>query len=226
MKILIPPSEGKSEDNRFTDLSIPNPTITKQVISEIKKANPDKLYDNNHEATHKLNLECLKKNTNYAIERYNGVVYKNLEYSTLKQNAQKYIDKHILIFSGLFGAISPKDKIPNYKLKIEKVTKLWKVQITNELEGEFIIDLLAGSQRKAIDTKKLDLFEIKFYHIKEGKKKNAGHFGKVIKGKFIRWLAENQIQASSKDELIKEIKKFNLDDYKWKSEEEAFVKII
>ena len=52
-----------------------------------------------------------------AILRYAGTAYKALQYRNLDTNSQKFIDESVLIFSNLFGVVSARDEIPDYKLK-------------------------------------------------------------------------------------------------------------
>lgn len=50
------------------------------------------------------------------IERYDGVAFDYLKYSTLKENEKSYIDKNVIIFSNLFGPV---------------LGKIWDYLITN-----------------------------------------------------------------------------------------------
>ena len=54
--------------------------------------------------------------------------------------------------------------------------------------------------------------------IKKGRKTAAGHFGKAVKGKFIRFLAQNNIKS------IDQFDKFEYDGFKWNGEQ--FIKEI
>lgn len=216
MKILIPPSEGKSDYADESKLKILFKDKTKEIIKKVEE-NKDKF----KQADYDLNINALKNKSTSTMNRYTGVVYKNIDYNSLLGESKLWFDQHILIFSGLFGFVSPLENIPNYKLKFELIgaAKFWHPILTKELENEFVVDLLAGSQRKAYDYKRHpNRIEVNFYHIKQGKKVNAGHFGKVIKGKFLRWLAENKIEAKNPEEFIKKIKKFNHDHYEWKND--------
>ena len=48
-------------------------------------------------------------------ERYTGVVYNHIDWRVLQKN-QQY--EYIIIFSGLFGLLTPDTLIPDYKLKM------------------------------------------------------------------------------------------------------------
>jgi cytoplasmic iron level regulating protein YaaA (DUF328/UPF0246 family) len=175
--ILIPPSEGKN-------LGGENPPITyskttKQIIQDFNL---------------KLDMNALP-----AIQRYKGVVYKGIDYPTLKN--KELFNKHVRIISGLFGMIEPEQNIPNYKLQMDKTHKYWDIDLS-EYE---VIDCLPKVHRKAV---KHNGIEINFFQIKNGKRVNAGHNGKLIKGRFVRWLIENNFP---------DFKEFP--DAKWNGEE-------
>ena len=61
-----------------------------------------------------------------------------------------------------------------------------------------------------------NVIPIEFKVEKQGKKTAAGHFGKAVKGKFIRYLAQNKITD------IKDFAGFEYEGFKWDGE--AFIK--
>ena len=66
------------------------------------------------ELFHRQNEDIFKSHCAPAIERYTGVVYEHLDWVSLSKNAKKYMEKHVLIFSGLFGMVKPNTLIPDY----------------------------------------------------------------------------------------------------------------
>ncbi|ACS78935.1 YaaA family protein [Maridesulfovibrio salexigens] len=210
--ILIPPSEGKAEGGHNTPLKAVS-GITADLIEAIKDADPKKLYGLKEKALEKAiatNKEVLNSETMPAIERYTGVVYDAIDYQTLKNKSD--FDKKVSIVSGLFGLVSPTDLIPNYRLKIDKLkaAKLWIDSNSEQLKDKFVIDLLPQAHRKAV--KYENGIEVEFVLKKAGKKMPAGHQGKHIKGRFVRWLIENNITDP------KQFKDFEEDGYKWTGE--------
>jgi len=159
MIILIPPSEGKKDGGSGKPITFDN--HTKEILKSVDIS--------------------LSKETMAAIERYTGVVYKGIDYPTLTN--KKRFDRDVRIISGLFGAVKPRQLIPNYKLKMSKTYKYWR----NHLHFDKVIDLLPQEHRKAVTHNGI---RIEFFKMKNGKKVSAGHMGKLIKGKFIRWLIE------------------------------------
>ena len=230
MLILIPPSEGKtkikSTNTIFGDTKFKFEREVNQVIRLLSLLNEEDLrsiYGTSQEKSeifHRQNQDIFKSHCAKAIERYTGVVYEYIDWESLNQNSKKYMEKHVRIFSGLFGLLSPNTLIPNYKLKMNVLSLQyhWNPVLTKELENEdLIFDLLPQVHRKAYTPSK-NVIKIDFSVINKGKKTAAGHFGKAVKGKFIRYLAKNNVCD------IKGFKGFEYDGFHW--DEDHFVKEI
>ena len=228
MKYLIPPSEGKSKviskDVLFADTNFKFEHHVNQVVrllSLIDDEDLSSVYGTSQEKAmilHRQNQDIFNSKCAYAIERYTGVVYEHLNWETLDKKAQDFLDNHVYIFSGLFGMLSPKTLIPDYKLKMNVLSLQyhWSPILTEELQKEdFIIDLLPQVHRKAYN-KGDNVVSIDFQVIKKGKKTAAGHFGKAVKGQFVRYIAQNQITSTDQFEG------FEYEGFKWDGN--AFVK--
>ena len=210
--ILIPPSEGKASGGEYKPVSAP-----KELLSRISESDSNKLYSGTQKSIDeavKINSEILISKTMPAIERYTGVVYDAINYSTLDTESKRYFNSHVRIISGLFGLVKPQQHIPNYKLKIDKlqVAKYWKESISDKLKNTFVIDLLPQTHKKAVSYE--NGIEVEFIITKNDKKKPAGHFGKKVKGTFVRWLVENQVVD------VKRMKEFSSEGFKFKKEKE------
>ena len=228
MKILIPPSEGKAkikpQEIIFSDTNFQFERNVKQVVRLLNLIDDEDLrsiYGTSQEKAelfHRQNEDIFKSRCAHAIERYTGVVYQHLDWHTLSNDAKDYMNKNILIFSGLFGMTSPLTLIPDYKLKMNVLSLQyhWAPVLTEALKNEDIIyDLLPQVYRKAYVPNK-NTFQIEFKVEGKGKTKAAGHYGKAVKGKFIRFLAVNQINNT------KDFKDFEYDGFKWNGD--CFVK--
>lgn len=206
MKILIPPSEGKTKGGNNKALG----KLTEDVFKRLSKIPIDermleKFYGvkrNNLDLAIDANENIKTSLTMSAIKRYTGVVYKGISYDTMTEKGQKFFENHVLITSGLFGLVKPLDLIPNYKYKMQKGKQL-------EI-NEFCIDLLPKLHHDAV--KYLNGIRIDFIIEKNGRRMPAGHKGKLIKGQFIRWLSENQINS------VKCFEKFEKDGFKFDGE--------
>jgi len=231
MKILIPPSEGKTKLKStgpiFSETNFRFEREVGQIVRLLELIDNEDLksiYGTSQEKSelfHRQNEDIFKSKCAPAIERYTGVVYEHLKWETLKDTAKEYMEKHVLIFSGLFGMTTPLTMIPNYKLKMNVLSLQyhWNHTLTKILDEEKIIfDLLPQVYRKAYTPNKNNVIQIEFKVENKGKKTSAGHYGKAVKGKFIRFLAQNEVTD------INEFKNFEYDGFKW--EDDHFVKKI
>ena len=228
MKILIPPSEGKAKvkptKTLFSKTNFRFEQEVNQVVRLLELIDDEDLrsvYGTSAEKAlmfHRQNQDIFNSPCAPAIERYTGVVYEHIDWSTLSEKAKDYMEKYIYIFSGLFGLLTPKTPIPDYKLKMNVLSLQhhWCPFLTEALQNEkVIIDLLPQVHRKAYNKGK-NVISIDFQVIKKGKKSAAGHFGKAVKGQFIRYIAENQIKSTD------DFGGFEYSGFKWDGK--AFVK--
>ena len=222
MKILIPASEGKTKVTATTNLKFQDTNFkfndsVRQVVNLLELIDEEDLrsiYGTSQEKSesfHRQNQSIYNEKCVPAIDRYTGVVYENIGWNSLDDKAQAYLQKHIFIFSGLFGMVRPLTPIPNYKLKMNVLSLQihWRPILTEALKDEeFIIDLLPQVHRKAYLPNE-NVYKVDFSVIKKGKKTAAGHFGKAVKGKFIKFLAENEVQS------INDFQGFTHDGFEW-----------
>lgn len=212
--ILIPPSEGKNPEGKFAALKKPNQDVSHMVdkMQAVEHKDWAKILGVKGKALEKAieaNQQILDAKTLPAIERYTGVVYKAIDYPSLSVLAKKTFDQHVRMVSAVFGLVKPQDKIPDYKLKIDKLgaDKFWKPIIQKKLTKSYVVDLLPKAHQKAVAYDQG--LTIDFNFIKNGKSVPAGHHGKHIKGCFIRWL----VQQKSITE--KTFYKFEQDGFRW-----------
>lgn len=201
--ILIPPSEGKQPGGN-------RPPLRKwpagagemlQRLEKVKSGEWEKLLGVKGRVLQQAvdaNRNIRSAPTLPAIERYSGVVYNAIDYPTLKKKEQEFLHRHVRIVSAVFGLVRPDQLIPDYKLKIDKLgaDKHWLSLIAPQLEQGFVIDLLPKAHRKAVAYGQGCAPE--FTLIKDGRPKPAGHSGKHIKGRFIRFLAQRQMTDPSR----------------------------
>ena len=229
MKILIPPSEGKakvkSSNTLFCNTKFRFEREVNQVVRLLELIGDEDLrsvYGTSADKAlmfHRQNQDIFNSPCAPAIERYTGVVYEHIDWATLSDGAKTYMEKHILIFSGLFGLLTPKTPIPDYKLKMNVLSLQhhWNPFLTDALKDEDrVIDLLPQVHRKAYTPNKKNVLFIDFLILNKGKKSAAGHFGKAVKGEFIRYISENNITK------IDQFSGFEYEGFRWDGE--AFIK--
>ncbi|MDP5039089.1 MAG: YaaA family protein [Candidatus Gracilibacteria bacterium] len=200
MKIiyLLPPSEGKNPINLFEKEELTY-NFKKPYEISINATQKDlKCIGDRFEEGINLNKNILNSMTNYALNRYDGVMFKAIDYENMNGVAREYFEENFLFLSGMYGILKPKDKIGNYKLPIETkgLSKYWTTEITNtlnNLKADVIIDFLPNSYKKMIDKKSLNkkLIEVDFLTQKNGKIQKISHGVKKIKGEFIKEICEN-----------------------------------
>ena len=121
---------------------------------------------------HRQNQDVFNSRCAPAIERYTGVVYEHISWSTLSEKGKIYMEKYIYIFSGLFGLLTPKTPIPNYKLKMNVLSLQhhWNPILTKTLKDEkVIVDLLPQVHRKAYKPNKENVIPVDFQITNKGK---------------------------------------------------------
>ena len=220
MKILFSPSETKfkgGESKKINKNSFLFPELFEERIKVVNlyqtyidtasNKELEKLFGTKKEDIinyYKGNL--LEKEIIKVIERYDGVAFDYLKYSTLSDIEKAYIDKNVVIFSNLMGPILAGDMgLPDYKLKQnEKIGNFELEKFYNEkfskalddyLKDDDVIDLRAGFYEKFYKINK-PYTTMKF--IKDGKV--VSHWAKAYRGIILRLLAQNNIQSI--DELM------------------------
>ncbi|WP_457592842.1 YaaA family protein [Hydrogenimonas sp.] len=134
-----------------------------------------------------------------AIERYEGVAYDYLGYSTLPEDARNYLDEHLIIFSNLFGPLRGGDRLPDYKLKQGEhigtfaPERFYKEQFTARLNDYLerngpVVDLRAGFYEKFY---KITMPFISMKFLKNGK--SVSHWAKAYRGLVLKEMAKRGI---------------------------------
>jgi cytoplasmic iron level regulating protein YaaA (DUF328/UPF0246 family) len=202
MLILLPPSEGKAPEGQGPRFEECHPGLLEELrpilkhTAKMKAAERQKFYSaktpDKARDCHALNSRISQAQSIYALERYTGVVYTHIDYGTLakKQAARKRV--HIV--SGLFGLIPGGARIPLYKMPINPwLARYWydinSARLVQAAGRRKVLSLLPQAYAKAIN---LDGAVSVDFRV-QGGKKAAGHNGKAIKGKFVRFLIENNV---------------------------------
>ena len=113
----------------------------------------------------------------------------------------------------MFGLISGGTSIPEYKLPLNTWLRNYWLPINTERlatlnKKGLIISLLPQSYAKAVHSDEAIHVDFKL----GGGKKLTGHFGKAIKGKFGRFLIDNDIQS------LKDFSEFSEDGFSFDGE--------
>jgi cytoplasmic iron level regulating protein YaaA (DUF328/UPF0246 family) len=222
--ILLPPSEGKNQNstnnkysieksNKINNYFIELDNLRYQISSNLKES-----ITSSDETKHEKILDLKGKNLKSAIQktlnfdneltipainRYDGVMFKAINFQGMKNTQKENFNNSVIFIDGMFGLLKPQDLIPDYKLKITSkfgtfnMTSFWKenlYQILNKIfqNTELVIDILPGAHRKVVNfSNAKNYVEIMFATLKNGKLKNAGHESKKLKGEIINFIVEH-----------------------------------
>ena len=219
--ILLPPSEGKAPggegprwsdaDQSFPDLVDARRTVIEALVDAmggtpearskllgVKAAKAE-------EAT-AANLAVDTAPTRPAIERYTGVLYDALDYPSLPAKVRRGVDRQVVVFSGLWGAVRPADPIPDYKLKmgaalpdLGRPAAFWKPVLTGALAAAAsgtVWDLLPNEHSAAWDPAVAGRrIRVRFLDdvVKDGVRTlvTVSHWNKLLKGALVRHVVEH-----------------------------------
>lgn len=192
--VLIPPSEGKAPGGRGAPWHPGSMRVA--ALDDARSALLDALG-----ADHPVRTAP----TRPAIERYAGVLYKELDASTITGAAKRRLNANVLVVSGLWGLVAPRDPIPDYKLKMSasvppfgRLSTWWRPAITAELAeragGAVVWDLLPNEHAAAVDWAAIRPRRRVTATFLDREGRTVSHWNKLLKGSIVRWLAETGAQ--------------------------------
>ncbi len=197
---LIPPSEGKKHWWNLEKELVTFPY--KKPLKIAKHATPKDLKCDwkRYQEWITLNKNIEKWPFMEAIERYDGILYKAINYKNITSLWKTFFEEHFLIVSWMYWLVAPHDSIWNYKLPVETkwLQKFWSKYLTKELHNfqcDALISLLPESYVKVFNTKKLGkpFIQVNFLTLKDGKEIKMAHGSKKVKWEFIRNICEKQL---------------------------------
>lgn len=214
MIILFAPSEGKREGGSlppfgrdtflFSELYAKRLAVIEQYEALVREGSNETLSElfgiKNPKEFERYKASFAASVTMKAIERYDGVAYDYLEYTTLERDAQAYLEDRVILFSNLFGPIGAGDPLPDYKLKQGSMIgtlapeKHYKEHFSAALDKQIgdneVLDLRAGFYDKFYVPKN-KATTLKF--LKEGKV--VSHWAKAYRGIVLREAAINRVES-------------------------------
>lgn len=209
LKILFSPSEGKNCGGSETKQELFGAINARD---EILRAYNEVALSKNEESIKKLFgfkkfSECepyvndvYDSELMCAIERYQGVAYDYLQFSSLSDEEKKYLKQNAIIFSNLYGPILGGDAIANYKVKQGNDVggiapdKFYRERFTYQLDlylaNDEILDLRAGYYDKFYKVTK-PYTTLKF--LKNGK--TLSHWAKAYRGIVLKEVAKGNVTS-------------------------------
>lgn len=132
-----------------------------------------------------------------AIERYAGVLYRELDWPTLPPAAKRRGRSSLLIVAGLWGVVGPADPIPYEKVKMSasvprlgKLSTWWRPQLTaalaERLRGCVVWDLLPNEHAAAWEPWEVPAKRRLAVRVVDADGRTVGHWNKLVKGALVR----------------------------------------
>ena len=206
------------------------------LVAKLKKLSPkqikslmkvsDALAELNYERFQTWNKKFDPSISREALKVFKGEVYQGIDIESISNTGQDYLQEHLIILSGLYGALKPNDSILPYRLEMGsslKVTptknnlyKFWGDKITDYFNGRLeeqdtdtLINLASNEYFKSIKEKNLKARVIvpEFKDLKNGSYKMISFFAKKARGRMVRYIADNNITEPE------HIKTFDVDGY-------------
>ena len=150
-----------------------------------------------------LNLNLMTSPTMPALQRYGGVLYQALDYSSLSAAALKRANERLFIQSALFGLLPAMEQIPNYrfsaaaKLPGINLRSVWQ-QAHEAVWPRIIGDILDLRSRDYQDLNPIPNNRQHFtVEVMSEDGKALNHFNKKTKGLFARASLEHGLESIS-----------------------------
>jgi cytoplasmic iron level regulating protein YaaA (DUF328/UPF0246 family) len=145
-----------------------------------------------------------------AIERYTGVLYRELDWPSLSAAARQRGADQVRIASGLWGLVAPSDPIPHYKLKasaklgdLGTLAAWWRPRLAPVLAertaGRVVWDLLPIEHRRMAawdDPAVVPAQRVVVRFVDPGGQ-TISHWNKLLKGAVVRWVLEAQPRSAA-----------------------------
>ncbi len=190
LAILLPPSEGKAAGGRGAPWR-----PGRGVLPQLDDARAQVLAALDPDGT-----GVRAAGTRRALDRYTGVLYRELDAASLDSAARRRLTSSTLIASGLWGLVGPNDPIPDYRLKmgaslpgLGKLSTFWRPHLTaalqDRLAGRVVWGLLPNEHAAAWDPEQVAVTRRITVRFVTAEDTTVSHWNKLLKGSLVRHLA-------------------------------------
>ena len=227
MKIILSPAKKMNDvDVYFTHKQLPSfihkteelknelCKLSVDEISKIMKCN-DKIARLTYERYQNMDLY---NSLSPAIFTYEGLAFQHLAANIMSEEELDYLENHLYILSGFYGALKPFDGIRCYRLEMQikefDLYNFWNELIANKLydDNDLVINLASTEYSSCITpylNENRKMINIVFSEEKNGKLKTKGTEAKMCRGAMVRYMAVNKIKN------IEDLKNFEYIGYKY-----------
>ena len=238
MLLVISPAKTLNYETPATTKKYTQPDLLDQsalLIEEIRKLSPadigslmnisDKLAQLNAARFQAWSTPFSLENAKQAVLAFKGDVYTGLDAETLNDNQLSFAQKHLRIFSGLYGLLRPLDLMQPYRLEMgtrfanqrgKDLYQFWGSLITERLNKELsnqksqvLVNLASNEYYKSVQTKQIDgqIITPVFKDWKNGQYKIISFYAKKARGLMCRYIIDHNIGQPEK------MKSFDYEDY-------------
>ncbi len=166
-----------------------------------------------------------QRNAKQAILAFNGDVYDGMDAKSLKAADLEWAQSHLVMLSGLYGALRPLDWMQPYRLEMgtrlanpagNSLYKFWGTAISSYLDAQLtqektpvIVNLASQEYFKVVDRKALKarVVECVFEEYKNGQYKVISFMAKRARGMMARYAVQKRIKE------VKRLEGFSSDGY-------------
>lgn len=203
--------------------------MTRNDIAGLMKVS-EKIADLNYERYRDFETPFTLTNSKQAAFAFKGDTYVGLEAETLSEDDLEFAQNHFRILSGLYGMLRPLDLMQPYRLEMgvrlknekgKNLYEFWGNTLTDGLndllekqQNKVIINCASNEYFKSVNEKELkgNVITPVFKIVKEGVAKSPGMMAKRARGMMARFIIQNKLEKAE------EIKKFDMDGYKFMPE--------
>lgn len=169
-------------------------------------------------------------NAKQAIYAFKGDVYTGIAIETAEQKQIDYLDKHVRILSGLYGALRPLDLMQAYRLEMgtrlenaqgKNLYEFWGMAVTDYINSELqkeddgvLVNLASNEYFKVLKPKKIEgrIVTPVFKDKKAGQYKIVSFYAKKARGLMVRYAADQCIRK------VDDLKGFDYAGYRFNAE--------
>ena len=224
LKIIISPAKKMKEEEILPPEGLPIflektefllSQMKQMSLSELQKMWKcnDKIALDNYERMNSMNL---RERLTPAILAYEGIQYKYMAPAVFDESAYAYLQNHLYILSGFYGALRPFDGITPYRLEmqarfhkkdLDSLYHFWDGVIADAVSAEcsLLVNLASKEYSRAVlkyMPEEICCISCVFGELIDGRVKEKGTYAKMARGEMVRFMAEQKV------ETVEELKNF------------------
>lgn len=225
MLILLSPAKVQNFKTEGSVKTFTKPEYTDEaelligLLRELSATELSRLLDINANLT-QLNFDRIfnwhrpfnLKNAKQVVFVFDGEVFRGLNAKTFSEEELAYAQKHLRLFSGLYGLLRPLDLIQPYRLEVSSRLKnpfgkdlyeFWREKVTHSVihalkssgKPSVLLNLASTEYFKTLDLRNtgIKVIDVEFYETKNDQLKQIVIYTKKARGLMARFVIQNRI---------------------------------